>query len=225
MMINGKLRDFVCHVIAKGQITLGDVRRLQRGYLPDGITNGEELEMLISLNAKLVRADKAWAQWLVSVVADFVTTREASRRPFEDAAEKWVERLLAASTTKLALRIARQVRRELARLRAIEPTSGEETVQTCYVPPPPTKAPETDDSWLRNGSGAGAPPCDAQQGRNRTGAASSSQYAERIPRTITLPSVAHGWCLANYVRNLRPSEFMNFQSPRTCLVLAPCHLG
>src|SRR5205085_1335024 len=93
------------------------------------------------LNAKLVRADKAWAQWLVSVVADFVTTREASRRPFEDAAEKWVERLLAASTTKLALRIARQVRRELARLRAIEPTSGEETVQTCYVPPPPTKAP------------------------------------------------------------------------------------
>lgn len=220
MVINGSVRDFVCSINARGQITLGDVRRLQRGYLPGGITNGKELDILISLNAKLVRADKAWAQWLVSVVADFVTTREASRRPFEDAAEKWVERLLAGSTTKLALRIARQVRRELARLRAIEPTSGEETVQTCYVPPPPTKAPETDDSWLRNGSGAGAPPCDPQQGRNRTGPPRPPSTHERIPL-----SVAHGWCLANYVRNLRPSEFMNFQSPRTCLVLAPCHLG
>ena len=71
MMMNGKLRDFVCHVIAKGQITLGDVRRLERAYLPEGITNGEELEMLISLNANLVRADKAWAQWLLSAVPGF----------------------------------------------------------------------------------------------------------------------------------------------------------
>jgi hypothetical protein len=73
---------------------------------------------------------------------------------------------------------------------------------------------------LRNGSGAGAPPCDPQQGRNRTGPPRPPSTHERIPL-----SVAHGWCLANYVRNLRPSEFMNFQSPRTCLVLAPCHLG
>jgi hypothetical protein len=191
MIFNGSLRDFVCSIRARGQITLGDVRRLQRGYLPGGITNREELDILITLNAKLVRVDKAWAQWLVSVLADFVTTREASRRPFEDAAGKWVERLLAASTTKLALRIARQVRRELARLRAIEPTSGEETVQTCCVPPPPAKAPETDDSWLQNSSGAGAPRCDAQHRWNRS--------YERIARTITLPSVAHGWCRANYV--------------------------
>jgi hypothetical protein len=62
MIINGNLRDFVCNVIAKGEITLGDVRRLQRGYLPAGITNWEELEILISLNAKLARADRAWAQ-------------------------------------------------------------------------------------------------------------------------------------------------------------------
>jgi hypothetical protein len=47
MIINGKLRDFACNVIAKGQMTLGDVRRLQRGYLPGGITNREEFEILI----------------------------------------------------------------------------------------------------------------------------------------------------------------------------------
>src|SRR5690348_4042719 len=138
MVINGSIRDFVCSISARGQITLGDVRRLQRGYLPGGITNRQELDILISLNAKLVRADKAWAQWLVSVVADFVTN-EASGRPFEDAAEKWVERLLAASTTKLALRIARQVRPELARQRALQSTRVGGALQTCYVPPPPIK--------------------------------------------------------------------------------------
>jgi len=72
MIINGSLPDFVFTVIAKGQITLGDVRRLQRGYLPGGITNWEDLEILISLNAKLARADRAWAQWLIPVVSDFV---------------------------------------------------------------------------------------------------------------------------------------------------------
>jgi hypothetical protein len=97
---------------------LGDVRRLQRGYLPDGITNGEELEMLISLNAKLVRAEKAWAQWLPSVVADFVMNSEACAS--EDAGGNWADRLLAASATKLGRRIARQIRRELSRPRAIQ---------------------------------------------------------------------------------------------------------
>jgi hypothetical protein len=33
-MINGKLLEFVCNVIAKGHISYGDVRRLQRDYLP-----------------------------------------------------------------------------------------------------------------------------------------------------------------------------------------------
>src|SRR5262249_17445997 len=99
MIINGKLRDFACNAIAKGQITLGDVRRLQRGYLPGGITNREEFEILISLNAKLDRADKAWAQWLLSAIADFVTTRDARERSFEEAAGTLAERLLAASAT------------------------------------------------------------------------------------------------------------------------------
>jgi hypothetical protein len=44
-MINGKLQEFVGNVIAKGQISYGDVRRLQRDYLPRGITNCEEVEL------------------------------------------------------------------------------------------------------------------------------------------------------------------------------------
>ena len=38
-MINGKLQEFVCNVAVKGRISYGDVRRLQRDYLPGGITN------------------------------------------------------------------------------------------------------------------------------------------------------------------------------------------
>jgi hypothetical protein len=123
-MTNENLQEFVGSVIARGQITFGDVRRLERGCLPGGITNREELETLISLNAKIVRADKAWAQWLVAAIVDFVATRHVCGHPTGDAEGKWVDRLLAASATNLGRRIARQVRCELAR-RAIQSTSAE----------------------------------------------------------------------------------------------------
>jgi len=210
MIINGRLRDFSHKVITKGQITLGDVRRLQRGYPPGGITNREELEILISLNAKLVRADKAWPRWLVSVVADFVVTREACERPFEDAAGKWVEGLLAASATKLGLRIARQIRRELSRLRAIQSMHAGEGVQSSDVQQPrQIRAPECDsDKSLRNNRGAEPP----------------RRYAAETPARSRPPrrSAAHDWCLATYVRNLQRSDLINFQGSRVSLVLAPC---
>lgn len=122
-MTNENLLEFAGSVIARGQITFGDVRRLERGCLPSGITNREELETLISLNAKIVRADKAWAQWLVAAIVDFVATPHVGEHQTEDAAGEWVNRLLAASTTNLGRRIARQVRCELAR-RAIQSTSA-----------------------------------------------------------------------------------------------------
>jgi hypothetical protein len=104
-MFNGTLQEFVCDVIAKGQIGYGDVRRLQRDYLPRGITNREELELLISLSARLVRADKAWALWLVAAIVEFVAKRELCEHPNEKATGEWVRRLLAASTTSLGRRI------------------------------------------------------------------------------------------------------------------------
>jgi hypothetical protein len=199
MIVNGKLPDFACNVISKGQITLGDVRRLQRSYLPGGITNREELEILISLNANLVRADRAWAQWLVSAVADFIKTRKACERSLEDAAGKWVERLLAASPTKLGLRIARQIRRELLRLRAIQSTrAGEGDPHDCS---------------LRNNPAA-----------ERSACLRPSRHTVRhevIPSTMTL-ATARSWCLASYVREAQRKDLINFQSSRVSLVLAPC---
>jgi hypothetical protein len=213
MIVNASLPDFACNVISKGQITLGDVRRLQRDYLPGGITNREELEILISLNAKLVRADRIWPQWLVSAVADFVKTRESCQRSAEDTATKWVQHLLAASTTKLGLRIARQIRRELLRLQAVQ--SRAESV------------PAFDAQQQRQ---IRVPECDPDQRSHctmdRSAACSrpSRRTARRgmIPRTTTLASAARGWCLAAYVRNAQRNDLINFQSSRVSLVLAPC---
>jgi hypothetical protein len=137
-MIDRRFQEFVGNIIAKGQITFGDVRRLQRGCLPTGISNCEELETLISLNSKIARADKTWAQWLVPAVVDFVSTGQGCEPPIEEPAGKWVDSLLAASSTNLGRRIARQIRRELARLRAIESTSAIqhhlERARGCNVP-------------------------------------------------------------------------------------------
>jgi hypothetical protein len=113
--MNTKLEEFVGKVTANGQISYGEVRRLQRDYLPSGITNREELEVLIGLNARLDRADKAWAQWLVGLVAEFAIKRQVHEHPIEEGVCKWVGRLLAAPTTAVGRRIAGQVRRELRR--------------------------------------------------------------------------------------------------------------
>jgi hypothetical protein len=219
VIVNGKLPDFACNVISKGQITLGGVRRLQRSYLPGGITNREELEILISLNTKLVRADKAWAQWLVSAVADFVKAPKAYERSFEDAAGKWVERLLAASATKLGLRIARQIRRELSRLRASQLTGAGEGIQTCDVQQ--RREYDPDDCWLRNNSGAESLHCALDEGPACSRPPRQTVKHKMIPRSMTLAGAPHG-CLATYVRNAQRNDLINFQSSRVSLVLAPC---
>jgi|GEM_PF-4270768 hypothetical protein len=120
-MIDGKLQQFVAGVVARAQITFGDVRRLQRIYLPTGITNPEELETLISLNAKISRADSTWAKWLVAAVADFAARAQGCEHSIDESAGKLVDEMLAASPASLGRRIGRQIRRELARRQAMEP--------------------------------------------------------------------------------------------------------
>ena len=211
-MINGKLQEFVCDVIAKGQIRYGDVRRLQRDYLPGGITNHEELELLISLNAKLVRADKAWAQWLVAAVAEFVANGEAGGHPTKEAAAEWVGRLLPASATRLGRRIAGQVRRELGRRHGIQSTSAHEAHPESIGSCDPIEQP----------SQAGAPENDRNDCSQRLAKPRCAVRHKSIPGAVTLASAAHGWCLAGFLPAVHRSHFMNFRSARVCLVLAPC---
>ena len=137
-MSTGKLQDFAASVITRGQVTFGDVRRLQRDYLPDGITTREEAEILVTLSDKLLRADKAWAQWLVAALARHFACRGESDPSIQAAGRAWPETLLAASpaSTALGRRIARTIRRELPKLMATETKSAQ---QAAVSEPPPVR--------------------------------------------------------------------------------------
>jgi hypothetical protein len=119
-MTNTSLQDFVTNIIARRHLTFGDVRRLQRDCLPGGLKTREHAEMLICLNGKIDRADKAWAQWLVAAIADFAVMNERRSDAVEEPIVDWLERLLAATalSTKVGRNISRQLRREAKRLRA-----------------------------------------------------------------------------------------------------------
>src|SRR5437879_1711879 len=116
-MKNIKLQDFVTKTAARSQITFGDVRRLQRDHLPDGVSTREEAEILVRLDAKVGRADKAWTDWLVAAIVDFAVWNERSIAAVESGTEEWLKGLLAVTgtSTKAGRRIAREIRREAVR--------------------------------------------------------------------------------------------------------------
>ena len=62
------LREFVTKALLTKRIGFGDLRRLQRDILPDGITTREEAEVLIALDQATERIDKASTEALVSRV-------------------------------------------------------------------------------------------------------------------------------------------------------------
>jgi hypothetical protein len=112
------LQDFVTKTAAKNRITFGDVRRLQRDVLPDGVSTREEAELLIRLDGEVARADGAWIDWLVASITDFVVWAERPTGAVEREAALWLKDLLAAkgTPTKAARRIAREIRREAERV-------------------------------------------------------------------------------------------------------------
>src|SRR5215207_230519 len=71
-MINSSLQIFANKVQEAGRISFGDVKRLQRDILPDGISSREEADLLLTLEPTVGQADRAFADWLVAMVVDFV---------------------------------------------------------------------------------------------------------------------------------------------------------
>jgi len=132
------LQDFVTSTVARSRITFGDVRRLQRDCLPGGITTCEEAEALIGLNASLGRADRAWAQWLVAAITDFAERRERLGVAADQGTALWLEQLLGttATSTSVGRRIAREIRREVARLNQNSDTPAPEGVDAAPTAPP-----------------------------------------------------------------------------------------
>ena len=111
-MINSSLQGFVKKVQKAGRISFGDVKRLQRDILPDGISSRDEAELLLTLDRIVSRADRSFADWLVAMMVDFVVwgTRPTGIVDTETAA--WLTPFLAGQRTRTMRRLARELEAE-----------------------------------------------------------------------------------------------------------------
>jgi hypothetical protein len=121
-MDNSKLQDFVTITVLHNRITFGDVRRLQRDYLPHGFSNREQVEMLLHLDGMIDRADRAWADWLTAAIFDFAVFSERSVDVVESGTCDWLLDHLAALdiSTKVTRRLERDLQQALDPIAPIE---------------------------------------------------------------------------------------------------------
>lgn len=129
--MESKLQDFVTYAVGKNRITFGDVRRLQRDYLPDGISSYEDVKTLLSLDASIERTDRAWTSWLVSAVFEFAVHSERSVATDASGGFEWLLELLpeTAVPTAARRRITRAIRLKPRRVRdTTSPTRADQDV-------------------------------------------------------------------------------------------------
>jgi hypothetical protein len=129
-MENNKLQDFVTITVLHDRITFGDVRRLQRDYLPHGVASREQAEMLLQLDGMIDRADRAWADWLVAAIFDFAVFSERSVDTVESGTCDWLLDHLAA--LDISTKVTRRLERDLQQ--ALEPIAPIEYVDEAAEP-------------------------------------------------------------------------------------------
>ena len=131
------LRDFVLNAVEMNRIRFADLRRLQRDILPYRITTREEVEMLLSLDATIERADRDWRQYLVPAVAQFAVWGLEPVGRIDQAKADWLLEAVALAPPKTGSAIIRHV--------GIEAPSIHDTVTLRSKPParetPPPSAP------------------------------------------------------------------------------------
>ena len=120
--MDNKLQDFVTITVLHNRITFGDVRRLQRDYLPHGVTSRDDTELLLRLDGMIERADRAWTDWLVAAVFDFAVFGERSVDAVARGTCEWLMDLLAALdiSTKATRRLERDLQQALEPIAPIE---------------------------------------------------------------------------------------------------------
>src|SRR5215471_12541907 len=129
-MESSKLHDFVTITVLHNRITFGDVRRLQRDYLPHGVASREQVEMLLHLDGMIDRADRAWADWLVAAIFDFAVFSERSVDAVESGTCNWLLDHLAA--LDISTKVTRRLERDLQQ--ALEPIAPIEYVDEAAEP-------------------------------------------------------------------------------------------
>ena len=113
-MSKNSLQSFTERTIAKGRIGFGDVRRLQRDILPEGISSREQADLLIALDRDIGRQDPAWIDWLVGALVDYVVWGERPVGYVDADKAVWITSVLdnGGKATRNARLIAREIVKE-----------------------------------------------------------------------------------------------------------------
>jgi hypothetical protein len=114
-MSNVSLSEFAGKLRAKNRISFGDVQRLQRGVVPNGIASREDAEILVRLDRDVSRADSAWERWLVALFVDFVVWAERPAGVVDEDTASWLAATLKGDgerPTKTGRLIVREIVQE-----------------------------------------------------------------------------------------------------------------
>lgn len=116
-MIRASLENFISAVMSEGEITLPDMRRLQRDILPDGVESRDEADLLIALDRALPQKHCTWSAFVIQAVVDFVVWTSRPTGYVDQDTAGWLVASLSAGTgpSPVAQAIAFDVVREAER--------------------------------------------------------------------------------------------------------------
>lgn len=116
-MIRSSLESFVETVTSAGEITLADVRRLQRDILPHGPDDRDEADVLIALDRAVAAKHCSWNAFVISTVVDYVVWTARPTGYVDRDTATWLVASLTAGRgpTPVAEAIAFEVAREAER--------------------------------------------------------------------------------------------------------------
>ena len=105
------LTEFANKMREKKRISFGDVQRLRRSVLPDGIGCRDEVELLLGLDCHVTRTDSAWSDFLVAAVVQFVVWAERPTGIVDNDTALWLAAALGGkgAPTRTARLIAREI--------------------------------------------------------------------------------------------------------------------
>jgi hypothetical protein len=182
-----------------------------RHNLPNGIMTSEEAELLIRLNAKLARGDRAWAQWLVAAVAVFAANGTGGGNSIKQATDESLGRLVATSSTRFGRGIAQKIRRALGPL-----NDGRSMDSAKHQSETPLRRERTRPRQIQ------VPKAKRDKRSTRRAKARCAVGLKASQGVVTLSDVGFGWSAAAYLPAMQRSHFMNFTSAPVGPVPAPC---
>jgi hypothetical protein len=110
-----KLDAFAARARAAGRILYGDVCRLQRDVLPDGITSREEVRILLDLDRAIPRKDLSFSEFLVTSIVSFVVWGERPTGRVEAGTAEWLLSCICGEKiTRTGVAIAAEIVAEAA---------------------------------------------------------------------------------------------------------------